>query len=469
MLRQIILIMCLLGVVSAEAGLKNLSLKRAINMLEKNNLEIKISRFKEQMKAHEVRIAKGYNYGKLDLSLSGMRSNDAGNVFGFKMQSREASFADFGVNEFLAPLGQAIGAVAQGQMPQDMSGLLDVQPSALNYPDARNHFQTKLTYVLPLYTGGKLTEYARISEGMVQMSRLDTQKILNEKIFQTKKSFYDISLVTRYITNLSKIINNIDRLENIVREMVKEGYAKNIDILEVEARKVEAQSMLNQAKLNKKLAYQFLSFLMNREVSSIRKIKDMAPIPYLEGSRASKNNIDIQKALLGLKIAKMAVAVEKAKFLPTVGFFAEYGSADNVLFNEFFDKDAYTFGLQLQWNFYNGNIDALNLERAKVNYMLVQDQVILAKKGIDLKVKKLQTEVLSANGDIRNYNKQFSFAKKVYSHYKAQYKEGIVSVSAVLMKQSKELEILLKLLTVKNNRNTKIFELNSILNIKGSI
>jgi len=40
----------------------------------------------------------------------------------------------------------------------------------------------------------------------------------------------------------------------------------------------------------------------------------------------------------------------------------------------------------------------------------------------------------------------------------------MVSISDVLVKQSKELEILLKLLTSKNNRNTKIFELDSIIN-----
>ena len=48
-------------------------------------------------------------------------------------------------------------------------------------------------------------------------------------------------------------------------------------------------------------------------------------------------------------------------------------------------------------------------------------------------------------------------------------KEGIASISDVLMKQSKELEILLKLLTFKNERNTKIFELNSILNTGGKV
>jgi outer membrane protein TolC len=435
-----------------SAGIKNLTLTQAIDMLDKNNLELKISRFTEQMKAYEVKVADGYHYGKLDASLIGMRSNDAGNVFGFKLQSREATFGDFGFAEF------------------DMSGKsnpLPVAPQELNYPDARNHFQTKLAYMLPVYTGGKLTEYGNITSSLFKMSQFNTQKLLNEKVYQTKKAFYDISLVSNYIVNLSKIIKNIKQLESIVRTMVKEGYAQNIDVLEVKARKAEALSMYNQAKLNRDLAYQFLSFLLDLEVSSIKKVSDMAPMPRINQSTLESNNIDIQKALLGLQITQMALDVEKANFLPTVGAFAEYGSADDVLWDDFGDKEAYTVGVQVQWNIYNGGIDKANLERAKVNYMLVEDQVKLAKSGIALKVKKLQTEIFSKNSDIKNFKEQLRFAKKVYQNYRARYKEGMVSISDLLIKQSKELEVLLKLLTVKNTRNTKIFELNSLLNIGG--
>lgn len=156
------------------ANVENLQLDTAIDMLKEHNLELKISRFNEQMKAYEAKAVEGQNYGKLDVTLSGMRSNDAGNVFGFKLQSREATFGDFGFAEF------------------DMSGAtnpLPIAPQALNYPDARNHFQTKLSYMLPLYTGGKLTEYGNITKAMQRMSQYDTQKLLNEKIFQTKKLF----------------------------------------------------------------------------------------------------------------------------------------------------------------------------------------------------------------------------------------------------------------------------------------
>lgn len=435
------------------AGLNNLELNQALSILENNNLELKISHFNEQMKAYEAVAAKGNHYGKLDLSVTGMRSNDAGNVFGFKLQSREATFGDFGFSEFDAT----------------NPNILNVQPTDLNYPQARNHYQTKISYMLPLYTGGKLTEYGRITEAMHRMSQWDSEKLINEKIFQTKKAFYDISLVENYILNLSKIIKNIDHLEAIVKSMGEEGYAQDIDLLEVQARRAEAESMYNQAKLNRDLAYQFLSFLLNEEVSSIKKVNDMAPMPRINSVEVESNNIDIQKALLGLQITEMALKAEEANYLPTVGAFGEYGSADNSFLNDFKEKDAYTFGVQLKWNIFNGGIDAANLEKAKVNHLKVQDQVSLAKSGISLKVKKLETEILSKNADVKSYKKQLRFAKKVYENYRSRYKEGIVSISDVLIKQSKELEVLLQLLTVKNERNTKIFELNSILNAGGNV
>jgi outer membrane protein TolC len=301
------------------------------------------------------------------------------------------------------------------------------------------------------------------------MSLLDSRKLLNAKIYETKKAFYDISLVENYIYNLRKIIKNISTLENVVKNMQKEGYAQEIDLLEVQARKAEAESMYNQAKLNRELAYQFLSFLLNHDVASIKKVTDVAPMPSVSRTALENNNLDIQKAKLGLQISEHAVELEKSRFLPEVGAFAEYGSADNSLWNDFADKDFYTVGVQLSWNVFNGGVDQKNMEKAKVNYLKTRDQVELARKGIALKVKKLRTEILSMDSDIRSYKKQLKFARRVYQNYKTRYKEGMVSITDVLIKQSKELEMLLKLLAAKNKRNTKVFELDSILNRGGTV
>jgi len=321
-----------------------------------------------------------------------------------------------------------------------------------------------LTYKVPLYTGGKLDQYGKITTALQTMSQLDSSKILNEKVFQTTKTFYDISLIENYISNLTLIVDNINQLEGIVEAMKEEGFAKDIDRLEVEARKSEAESMLTQANYNKELAYQYLSFLLNNKVESIQTIDNLAPMPHINAVEIQANNLDIQKAKLGLEITDMAIKLQESNFLPTVGAFGEYGSSDNKIFNDFIDKDFYTVGLQLEWNLFNGNIDKSNLEKAKVENMKVRDQVALAKSGIALKVKKLITKIKSKNADVRSLQTQFNFATKVYESYQEQYKEGISSISDVLVKQSKELEVLLKLLTAKNDRNAKVFELRSILN-----
>jgi len=433
--------------------LNNLSLEEALALMKRDSLELKISKFNEQIKAQEAKVAKGYKYGKLDLKVQALRSNDAGNIFGFKLKSREAAFGDFGFSEF------------------DMSGQtnpLPVQPKDLNYPDARNHFQTTLTYAVPLYTGGKLDQYGKITKALEKMSRLDSSKLLNEKVFQTTKTFYDISLVNQYIDNLGNIVSNIDELENIVASMKEEGFAKEIDQLEVQAKKAEVESMLNKASYNKELAYQYLSFLLNQKVDSIQEINVLAMMPSITKEEIQENNLDIQKAKLGLKITDMAIKLEESNFLPTVGAFGEYGSSDNNPFNEFTHKDFYTLGFQLDWNLFNGNIDKYNLEKSKVENMKVREQVELAKKGICLQVRKLVTEVKSKDAEITNLETQLNFASKVYENYQERYKEGISSISDVIIKQSKELEVLLKLLTVKNDRNTKVFELTSIIN-KGEI
>ncbi len=433
--------------------LNNLSLQEALKLMKRDNLELKISKFNEQMKAQEAKVAQGYNYGKLDVKLQALRSNDAGNIFGFKLKSREAAFGDFGFAEF------------------DMSGKsnpLPVQPKDLNFPDARNHFQTTLTYAVPIYTGGKLDQYGKITKALERMSKLDSSKLLNEKVFQTTKTFYDISLVNQYIDNLGNIVSNIEELENIVASMKEEGFAKEIDQLEVQAKKAEVESMLSKANYNKELAYQYLSFLVNQKVDSIQDINSLAVMPNIVKEKIQEDNLDIQKAKLGLKITDMAIKVQESNLLPTVGAFGEYGSSDNNPFNEFIHKDFYTVGLQLDWNLFDGNINKYNLEKSKIEKMKVREQVELAKKGICLKVRKLITEVKSKDAEITNLETQFNFASKVYENYQERYKEGITSISDVIIKQSKELEVLLKLLTVKNNRNAKVFELTSIIN-KGEI
>jgi len=474
---RLVFLSLLIATVTLSAGLKRVTLTKALSMLNEKNLEVKISKFEEGIKFYEHKAVKAKSYGELDLTYTALRSNDAGNVFGFKLQSREANFGDFGFSDFMGALGQGVaqsamldpngqpnfGYFAQG-LAQNGDKILALQPKDLNYPKPRNHFITKLTYKVPLYTGGMLKEYRTITRKMYKMSKLDTQKVLSLKRYQVKKTFYDISLVNSFIANLNKIKRNIKKLARIIKEMKKEGYAVETDYLEVDSRLAEVESMLKEARLNKRLAYHFLSFLVDTKIDSIIAPRRAPKTPRVTKRIVEAKSIDIAKAKLGLKITKHAVAVEKAKTKPQVGAFVEYGFADNKVVPISTKKDFWTVGMQAQWKLYNGGADKAALEKAKMNYLKVATQVKLAKKGIWLKASKLKSEIRSLQGRVRSYQKQYKFASRVYLTYKEKYKLGIVSITDVLIKQSKQLEMLMKLLKVKNDRNAKILELQSVIN-----
>jgi outer membrane protein TolC len=466
---RIVLLILAIATISLNAGLKRLTLNRAIELLQESNLEIKVSKYDEMMKFYDISKVKAKNYGTLDISLTAMRSNDAGNVFGFKVQSRSAAFADFGFADFMGAIGQGamgskgdFGAFSQG-LAASGGSILAIEPKDLNYPVARNHFLTKIEYKVPLYTGGMLSNYKKITTKLYEMSKLDTQKVLSLKKYELKKTFYDVALVNSFISNLRNIKSNIRKLKRVIKEMQREGYAVETDYLEVDAKLAEVEAMLDEATLNRELAYHFISFLIDNEVSSIVAPKHNPRVPVVTKEVVESRSLDIAKARLGLKITKDAIEVEKAKFKPTVGAFAEYGNANDKIF-KYSKKGFYTVGVQAKLNLFNGGADSASLQKAKVNYLKVSTQVKLAKKGMWLKASKLKSEVKSLSARVRSYKKQYKFAKRVYSTYKTKYREGIVSITDLLIKQSLEIEKLMKLLKIKNERNAKILELENLIN-----
>jgi outer membrane protein TolC len=450
-MKIIYLAICLsVSLFARDVVYKNLELNRAIAVLKNENLEINVAKFEEKIKGFEHEIAKGYNYGKLDFIQNALRSNDAGNVFGFKLQSREASFADFGFSEF--------------DMTKPFPELLATKPQDLNYPEARNHFQTKLHYELPIYVGGKLEQYGKITKALQKMSSLDKEQIIAEKIFQLKKSYFDIYLLDSYLHNLEIIKSNMDRLEKMANSMIKEGYAKKVDLLEVQSKKANITRMINKAKANKELVYHFLSFLLNGKVESIVGSYEKVVPKIVDTKTIIERNLDIKKAKQGLEITNMAVELEKSAYMPQIGAFAEYGSSDDNFLNDFSEKDSYTVGVQLKWNIFNGGVDKSRVEKARVENLKVQSQVDLAIKGITLKVEKIKTEIKSYDFDIASLEKEIELTRTIYKNYLGRYQEKLVSINDVIIKQSLEIEKVLKLKEIQNSRSSKILELEKIAN-----
>jgi outer membrane protein TolC len=448
-LRHITLSLCL---ASSSVWGNGLSLDAALEILNTNNLEIRTSVLDTQAAAQDTAIAQGYNYGSLDFTQSAIRSNDAGNVFGFKLSSREATFGDFGAEEFMN--GFLTTGVPDYETP----------PDKLNYPGYQNYFQSKLTYALPLYTGGKLTAYGDISKKMEAIKQLDANQVKVEKQYELRKSYYDMVLLQNSIDKMETISKNITALEKTTQAMVTEGYAKKVDTLEIQAKKANVERTVFELQANKKLLYHYISFLLNQNVTEIELPVSEYPASTIGEESVLNNNTDLKKATQGLEIREKMVDLAYAPLLPTLGAFAEASTADNDFLGDFSDHKAYTIGARLSWNLFNGGVDNAALEKARIEKLKTATQVDLARKGVALQFDKIRTNIESLNAQVQSLEKELELTDAIYKNYEGRYHEQLVSMNDVMIKQSQQIEKILSLQALKNQRNDQLFTLEKLNN-----
>ena len=299
---------------------------------------------------------------------------------------------------------------------------------------------------------------------MEKIKKLDAQQVKIEKSYELRKSYYDMALLQKSIDQMNIIHKNISTLERTTNMMITEGYAKKVDLLEIEARKSNVERSITEMEANKKLLHHYISFLLNGSIKEIELPESDYPASTLSESEVLENNIDLKKASEGMEIQEKMVDLAYAAFLPQVGAFAEASSADNTFLGDFMDHKGYTIGARLSWNIFSGGIDEAALEKARIEKLKTTTQVELAKKGIALQYDKIRTEIESLNSQVKSLEKEQELADQIYRNYEGRYHEHLASMSDVVIKQSQQIEKVLNLQMVKNKRNERIFALEKLSN-----
>jgi outer membrane protein TolC len=213
---------------------------------------------------------------------------------------------------------------------------------------------------------------------------------------------------------------------------------------------------------NKKLLLHYISFLLNQKIDEITIPTDDKAITTADEVSVMNNNTDVKKASHGLAVRSSMVDVAVSSLLPTLGVFGEASSANDTLMRNMNAHAAYTVGAKLSWNLFNGGVDAHNFEKARIDRLKTATEVEMAKKGIALQYDKLHTEIDNLDEQIVSLEKERALAAEITKNYEGRYNEHLVSMSDLIIKQSTEIEKIMTLQSVKNQRNERIFALEKL-------
>ncbi len=396
--------------------------EQALKKTFQNNNELKAKKLNINIAKQDLAKAKSYNWGHLYLSEDVSRTNNALYVFGNKLESREATMGDFGFT-IMPPAGTNIGSVA---------------PDALNNPDARTNFKTKIVYEAPLFTGFKLKYAQKMAALQVKAKEFKFNRSKNALAIEVLKAYNGAVAAKYFIKALQSAEKTTSSFVNMTQNLYSQGMVIKSDMLSAEARKSEIDAQMIEAKNKYNLALAYLRFLTGD--SSITGVGDFKIIvtPNSDLSKLQKqalnNRNDIKWMQQNLKTMQDKVKMDKSANYPTAGVHLEYGFNDNALtINK--DKDYYLLAANVTYNFLNPG-DSENIQKSKIQAQQTAYYYAQMKNGIKVDVEQKLLNLKAKTAIIKSKIQNKELAHTILNQYEEMYKNGLINISILLLKQA---------------------------------
>ena len=429
---------------------QSVSFDKILETTIKNSKDLQKQKLNIESSKLDIENIDAVSYGKFSLSEEISRTNHAGYVFNYKLSSREASFKDFGFSQ------QSEG--------------LNVQPKDLNYPEARNNFNTKLTYDIPLFTGFKLSNQKDILKLQEQANTIKYNLDVKELEFEVLKAYNSAVIAKDFIKALEKAKEAITFMRNGAIAFHKEGLVTKIDVNEAKVYESNINSQLLESKNNFQLALAYLSFLSSDEsISDVEDLKNLYfkfPNEKELYEQALKNRDEIKMQNIQVDASKKNIDIAKAAYYPSVFSRLEYGYNDDTLtLSE--DKDYYMAMVGITITLFD-NTRSIEKQKSQIEYQKANLNEEKLKDAIKLELKKAMLNLETKEKILEEKIEAKNLASDILEQAKLQYKNQLISMTTLLQQEANYRKNEALLINARYEKSLALASLNLVLgkNIK---
>ena len=413
----------------------------------KNSKDLQQQKLNIDLAKQDIKTVDFMNYGKLSISEEMSRTNHSGYVFNSKLSSREASFNDFGANEFADP------------------NSLMVEPKNLNYPDARNNYNTKVTYDIPLFTGFKLSNQKDILKLMEKANELKYNLDRKNLEFETLKAYNSAVVAKEFVKALEKAKETISFMVKAANSFHNEGLVTKIDVNEAKVYELNINSQLIEAKNNFQLALAYLEFLTsNNDISDVENLENIHfslsnQQELYEKAIEARDEVKMQN--IEVDASKKNIDISKSSYYPTLFSHLEYGFNDDKLTtNE--DKDYYIALVGLSLTLFDGTRDT-QVEKSRIEHLKATLNQEKLKDGIKLEIKKAILDLETKENVLAEKIEARNLASEVLEQAKLQYKNRLISMTILLQQEANYRKYEALLINAKYEKSLALAKVNLVL------
>jgi len=312
--------------------------------------------------------------------------------------------------------------------------------------DTRNLYAGTATLTQPLFMGGKIIAYNKITKYAEQLARSQHATGMQEVILNTDQAYWQVISLTNKKKLAESFLKLVQKLDEDVDKMVAEGVATKADGLSVKVKVNEAEMTLTQVdnglSLSKMLLCQLCGLPLDTDLQlADQDMENLAlPATYTESNidLALANREELKSLELASKIYQQKVNVARSEFLPTVGLTANYLVSNPSLLNGFENKfrGMWGIGVVVKIPVFHWGEGIYKVKAAKAEANIARYQLEDVKEKVELQVTQSSYKVNEAAKRLAMAEKNMEKAEENLRYATLGFKEGVIPTSNVLEAQT---------------------------------
>ena len=370
--------------------------------------------------------------------------------------SREMSLLSDEQKHTLSNIGTGLSAMVPDLAPMSSQlnsagqGLVDAL-----HTDTRNAGIVAVTLTQPIYMGGKIRAYNKITEYAEQASGTIYDKTLQDIIVDVDEAYWNLVALHSKKKLAEGYKTLVEKLESDVEQLVKEGMATKADLLSVKVKVNEAGVTLIQVNNGIELSRMNLCRICGLDMdepidvednmdnkTSIADFDDNVGMSNQSADymvqQAEGNRKELQALELQNKIYDEKIKLARAEYLPKVALMGGYLASNPSVFNSFERKmkGLWNVGITLNVPILTWGDRSYKVKAAKAEACMHRYETEEVKEKIELQVNQCRQKLQESQERYQTTLRSVDEAEENLRYANHGMKEGVITLSNVMEAQT---------------------------------
>lgn len=356
---------------------------------------------------------------QFNLSFTASHSNNPLNVFGMKLQQQNATFADFGLADYPAPL--------------------DTKPNDLNNPGGYTDFNTRIEMLLPIWNGGKISSAKNQASAMLQAAQKGDVAVQQMLTFYVYEAYEGVHAARSFIQVAEQALKAANAYVNTTRNLVNQGVVLRSELLSAQAHQAEVELMLEQAKNHELMALDGLRSLMGMDADTPLDVAGRVNVdlPTQDINELTQMALDTNPQLQAMrqqsKASHAAVQGSRADLYPSFNLMARNDWNDDQLG---FSASSYTVAAVASWKITDFGVTGRAIDQANAAARAQDAQLRAEEQAVRLNLLKAWRQYQNELKKVESNKAALNYAAEAQSLIARRYETGVSTMTEVLSSQA---------------------------------